>query len=78
MKDTFVDLLKSSILVQSTVTLILIAAYTYMVVAERTIPDNFINVTLLIVGFWFGSKVGYTQGQGAAHVRREADLKGGE
>ena len=55
-KDTFYSLLRESVLVQATVTLILIGVMGYMYIAGRPVPNDFVNIAMLVVGFWFGSK----------------------
>lgn len=55
-KDSFYSLLRESVLVQATVTLILIGVMAYMYIDGREVPSDFINITMLVVGFWFGSK----------------------
>ena len=55
-KDTFYSLLRESVLVQATVTLILIGVMGYMYIAGREVPNDFVNIAMLVVGFWFGSK----------------------
>jgi hypothetical protein len=59
----FWDLFKQSVIIQSLVTVILIGVYAYQVVRGQPTPDTFINIMMIVIGFWFGSKVGYSQGQ---------------
>lgn len=56
MKDSFIQLLRESVLVQASVTLILIGVISYMYIQGRAIPSDLVNITMLVVGFWFGSK----------------------
>ena len=56
-KVTFMELLEDSVIVQSLVTLILIGVDAYLAVINAPIPDSLINATMLVLGFWFGSKM---------------------
>ena len=66
--DTFWSLFRESIIVQSIVTLLLVSAITYMYIVGQEVPSDLVNVSLLVLGFWFGTK---TQGSvNAAQVER--------
>lgn len=54
--DTFWQLLRESVLIQGTVTLGLVFACIYMVIAGQPIPEGLYNMTLLTLGFYFGAK----------------------
>jgi len=54
--DKFWDLFQQSVIVQSLVTLILVGTLCYMFATGAVIPDLLGQVTLLVIGFWFGSK----------------------
>jgi hypothetical protein len=54
--QTFWQLLRESILVQSLVTLMLVGAIIYMYVVGREVPADLVNISLLVLGFWFGTK----------------------
>jgi hypothetical protein len=60
--DKFLDLLKQSVIVQATVTLILIIALVVMWIMRTPVPNEMYELTFAVVAFWFGSKVGYSQG----------------
>ena len=51
-----IDLLRESVLVQGGITLVVIGVYAYLVLAGMPVPDDFKQITLLIVGFFFGQK----------------------
>ena len=55
--ETFWTLLKESIIVQSLVTLMLITTIVILVLTGREVPDVMVNLTTLVIGFWFGTKV---------------------
>ena len=54
--QTFLDLLKQSIIIQGILALGFCAAVVYLAITGRHIPDTLVNVTMLIVGFFFGAK----------------------
>lgn len=54
--SSFWELLRESVLVQSLVTLMLIGAVVYMYTSGREVPADLVNISLLVLGFWFGSK----------------------
>jgi len=54
--NKFLDLLRESVIVQSTVTLALVITLCVMFATERPVPDLLAQITLLVIGFWFGSK----------------------
>lgn len=54
--EKFWDLLQESVIVQSLVSLILVLTLCFMFVTGREIPQLLTNITLLVFGFWFGSK----------------------
>ena len=55
--DKFWDLLQQSVIVQSVVTLVLVTTLCIMFATGRPVPDLLAQITLLVIGFWFGSKV---------------------
>lgn len=64
--DKFWDLLKQSVITQAIITVVVIVVDCYMIIAGRTIPAELWAITSLVIGFYFGSKVGVVQGQNAA------------
>ncbi len=62
----FWDLMKQSVITQAIITIIVIVTYCYMLVAGRPVPPDFLAIVTLIVGVYFGSKIGYNQGYNAA------------
>jgi len=53
----FWELVQQSIIVQSIITLELITAVIFMFAIGRDVPDALVNMTMLILGFWFGTKI---------------------
>lgn len=52
----FWELLEESVLVQATITLIMVVTVTYMYAAGMEVPDALVNFVALILGYYFGSK----------------------
>ena len=50
------ELLESGVLVQGIVTLICIGVIAYLYTIGKEVPDTLVNIVLIILGFWFGSK----------------------
>lgn len=55
--ETFIDLLKSSVLVQGVITLVIVVTLCITVINQTPLPTYFTDITLLVIGFWFGSKI---------------------
>jgi uncharacterized membrane protein len=60
--DKFWSLFAESIITQSVVTVGVIGVDCALVIMQRPIPQEMWTLTMLVAGFWFGSKVGYSQG----------------
>ena len=50
------DLLERSVLVQSFLTLMLMASIVYMWVSGRQVPSDLTQFTSIVLAFWMGSK----------------------
>ena len=61
--NSFVELFKSSIITQSLLTVVLIGTLCALWIMQIPVPVELMNLTIIVVGFWFGSKIGYTQGK---------------
>lgn len=61
--DKLLELVKSSVITQSLVTLALVITMCVLWAIGKTVPSELYSVTMIVVGFWFGSKTGYIQGQ---------------
>jgi uncharacterized membrane protein len=53
----FLDLVERSVIVQAIVTLALVAAVIYLAVTQQPIPQLLEQLTLLVLGFYFGARV---------------------
>lgn len=56
--STFWQLLKESVIIQGTITVLIVGAIVYLAIAQIVIPDILGQMGFLIVGFYFGSKSG--------------------
>jgi len=52
------DLVERSVIVQGIVTLGLVGSDIYLAIASKPIPELLSQTTLLVLGFYFGSKLG--------------------
>ena len=66
MKDNFWSLLKESVILQASLTLIIWLAVVYMCVVGMEVPQLLETASLLILGFYFGAK----QAQLTAQIKR--------
>lgn len=55
----FYELLRQSVLVQATIALCCVGAVIYLAVTGQDIPDLLTNITMAVLGFYFGSKTQY-------------------
>lgn len=54
---TFWDLLQESVIVQALITLLIVGADVYLIVTGQPVPEFLANLTGIVVGFYFGSKL---------------------
>lgn len=59
---TMLDLLKSSVLTQALITVIILAMYFTLLIMGRVVPQLVEILVSMVVSFYFGSKVGMIQG----------------
>ncbi len=57
-----IDLLKQSVLVQALITLAVTTTVLVMAAQLLPVPDWMLQILWLVLGFYFGSKVGWVQG----------------
>ena len=57
----FWDLLQESVIVQAVITLLVVGAVIYLSVTGQEVPELLSNITGLVVGFYFGSKLALRQ-----------------
>jgi len=66
--QTFWELLKESVITQATITVAVIAVTLYLLAMDHPIPPDLWALDTLVIGFYFGSKVGVVQGQNKAQA----------
>jgi hypothetical protein len=69
MMTKFWELFEQSVIVQSLITALVVGGYVYLIVTGQETPDNYYELLILVVSFWFGSKAGYAQGAKAMRTR---------
>lgn len=62
MKEEFVRLLEESVLIQGSITLIMVITISVMYITQKTVPDPLVNFVALILGYYFGSKTKFRGG----------------
>lgn len=55
--DKFWTLLRESVITQGLVTLFLIVTVCYLYATQKPVPTDLLNLTSLVIGFYFGAKV---------------------
>jgi len=60
---TLIDLIKSSVLTQALITIAVLSLTGYMMIVGRPVPGELYAMDSLVIGFYFGSKVGIQQGE---------------
>lgn len=55
-------LFEQSIITQALITIVLVITVCYMWIAGRAIPSDLMQLTIWVIGFWMGSKVGFNSG----------------
>jgi hypothetical protein len=58
----FMDLLKQSVITQALVTFCLVLTCCIIWIRGQDPTTGLYQLTVLVIGFWFGSKIGYNQG----------------
>jgi hypothetical protein len=56
MTEKFLDLLEKSVITQSIITILVLATCVYLWLTGVPLPEDLKSITLVIVGFFFGSK----------------------
>jgi hypothetical protein len=70
--DKFWELLQESVIVQGVLTVMIVGAWLYMVIAGKQPPAALESLVTLVVGFFFGQKLSMVKAQGARSIK-EAD-----
>lgn len=73
LRDDLVALLRESIIIQGTLTLMVVAVWLWMIANGRTPPDLLNGAVALVLGFFFGSKLALRRAQFPEEPRRVTD-----
>lgn len=75
MSEKFIDALRESIITQSVITVMVIGAWVFLVVRGLPVPSDLTQILMIVIGFYFGSKVGFRQGEvfSARHYYKRMD-----
>jgi uncharacterized membrane protein YfcA len=57
MWDKFLDLLTKSVIMQSLLTVLVVGAWLYLILAGKPVPALLETIVGVIIGFFFGSKI---------------------
>jgi len=57
MKQTLLDLFKTSAIMQGVLSVAVIGAYIYLLVSGQAVPETLVVSVGLVLGFFFGSKL---------------------
>ena len=68
--ERFWDLFAESVIVSALIALSCVGALIYLAVTGKPIPDILVNVTMIVVGFFFGGKVQQAQAAITRDMRR--------
>lgn len=77
-RDDIVKLLRESIIMQSVLTLMVVGAWLYLVVAGRPVPEELKWAVGAMLGFFFGSKLALRQATYKDLPRRATDDEDGD
>ena len=59
----FWELFQQSVIMQSVLTVLIVGAWLYLVITGQNPPTQLNDLLGLVVGFFFGSKLGFAQGK---------------
>jgi hypothetical protein len=71
--QNFWELFKESTIMQAVLSFMVVAAYIYMLLAGLYIPTGFDLVVGVVIGFFFGGKLGVAQGKLAEKNRAASE-----
>lgn len=69
----FWELFEQSVITQAVITMLLIVTVCIMFLKGQVIPPLLENLTTIVVGFWIGSKIGFSQGTRKTLARVESE-----
>lgn len=68
----FWDLFKQSVIMQASLSFLMVGTYCYLTIAGKPISPEFFTLLGLIVGFFFGGKMGLAQGKEAERASMQS------
>lgn len=68
----FWELFKQSVIMQATLSFLMVGTYCYLTIAGKPISPEFFTLLGLIVGFFFGGKMGLAQGKEAVRASNQS------
>lgn len=71
MLDKFIELLKQSVVLQASLTVMIWGVMMYLIVIGRPVPDILLSAGNIILGFYFGSKSQLYINNARAHQRKD-------
>lgn len=66
----FWELMEESVIVSGTIALSCVGSVVYLSCSGKLIPDILVNVTMIVVGFFFGGKVQQAQNVIASRMEK--------
>lgn len=69
----FWQLLKESVILQATLTVLIWGATVYLAVTSQPVPDFLLNAAYIVLGFYFGSKLAMAQREVRVIDRRQQE-----
>lgn len=67
--ETFLELLRESILIQGALTLAVVGVALYLLATGHEVPTDLWTMVTLVIGFYFGSKVENTKARASRAVQ---------
>lgn len=61
--EKFYEALRESIITQALITVIVVGVWAFMIASGKTPPQDLTQTMMIVIGFYFGSKVGFRQGE---------------
>lgn len=70
----FIDLWKSSALIQGTIALVSVGVISYLYITGSTVPDTLVSIVFTILGYYFGTKAQQKADEGIMkHATKRTD-----
>lgn len=73
----FWQLFEQSIVTQAFITILLVFTVCFMWLTGKAIPSDLMQLTIWVIGFWMGSKTGFSAGVRKAAVELDRTVNNG-